>query len=367
MKNRIIFIATLLASVYANAQFTRSLVDETNTIRGRMAAVYDGSDTVYYAREYKLVQAYWSGSAWTKVEIDVAGGALYPGCNRGADSVSGMYAGGYHDIYYTAPYGSPPYRTLRHAWFDFGSNVWRCEDVDMGNTFVAVNAVHSSGTSGVFYIDSATSRLKYAKFNGSWWDVETVDGPGLACNCAITDVAATTLNGADQQVFYVSPGGGLRYAYRASPSGGWYRAVLNSDAATSGGRVVATRVGSQLHSFYSTNAGTRHVWWNGSGWSHDIVSTGALLAAGAHGSSWVVVGNTLPSGKSSRATVTEGVGASATANTLLTLPAVPLTYASGVGVKSASVYSAMGYLNIYMYDFAQDGAITWSRVHQYWK
>ena len=231
------------------------------TIAGS-ASVYDGYDNVFASKSGALVQYYW-GPGWVPVTIDsTSWPSPYPGCNTGANSeISAVMNGGDIELYYVSSSGT----TLRHAWFDYGAGLWRCDNVDTGSTFTRPSGLTVGGTSNVFYINSSTGRLMHAIWNGTW-QKEAIDGPGLfgsgQCNCTVFSLT-TESYGSDNQVFYGASG--LRYAYRASAgTGGW--ALTNFGGPTST-VTAATFVGSELHVF----SGSRHLWWNGSVWQSQSV------------------------------------------------------------------------------------------------
>jgi hypothetical protein len=121
-----------------------------------------------------------TGSAWSFATIDGAGGTDGRiDANVGEDQAAVAYDGALHVFYYDRTHGD-----LRHGWYDGSS--WSFETLDgagggagrlAANVGLRLTALNSAGTLHVFYVNSIGD-LRHARYDGSSWSFETLDGAG---------------------------------------------------------------------------------------------------------------------------------------------------------------------------------------------
>ncbi len=192
-----------------------------NVGQGATVAVYGGVAHVFYrdGTTNRLRHATYTGSAWTFEDLDgpgVAGGAGRTGASIGTSISAVSGTDGSLHVFYGAATGR-----LRHARFNGSS--WAFEDLDgpgvaSGAQGVTPHAVGGSISAvqnspapfvDVVYSDASVQSLRHAQWNGTAWRFEVVDGPGNITAGGTTDeVGFPFVTGAVTQQVNVAVYGG---------------------------------------------------------------------------------------------------------------------------------------------------------------
>jgi len=137
------------------------------------------------ATTQRLRHFWFDGSAHFQ-DVDGTGGV----CTGHTDDNVGQYTAAQPDgVALQAFYYDATAHSLRHARWD--GTAWTCETLDgtgastPGSTTDDVGQYISTATTAdghfhVFYLDATTHRLRHANFDGSAWTFEDLDGPGVA-------------------------------------------------------------------------------------------------------------------------------------------------------------------------------------------
>ncbi len=177
----------------------------------------------YDATNEDLKYAHWNGTSWDIETVDDEGKVGYP--TSLAFHSSGNPSIAYYD--YTN-------ESLNYAYWN--GSAWNIQEVDdVGSTyndFLSYNislVLDPAGNPAIAYNDADPSTLKYACFNGTNWDIETV--------CSV-------------------------------PGAGWGK-TATMDISPSSNQAIAFR-------------GLQYAYWNGSSWDIETVDSG--YGTGAHAS-----------------------------------------------------------------------------------
>lgn len=143
-----------------------SIVDSSGNVGAYAAIAVDSSNNyhiAYYdATNADLKYAKWNGSSWNLEIVDSSGGEYI-------DIV--LDSNEYPHISYVVG------GNLKHA--NWTGSEWGIDVVDTITTQDMTSIdVYSNDYSGIAYRDQSTADLKYAKFNGMGWDLETVQSVG---------------------------------------------------------------------------------------------------------------------------------------------------------------------------------------------
>jgi hypothetical protein len=175
-----------------------------------------------------------------------------------------------HISYYNTSSGN-----LKYAqWI---GSYWDIDTVDFGGDVGAYSslALDASGYPHISYLDSTNINLKYARWTGSIWSIETVDSVGdvgayssLALDASgYPHISYTELN--DEY-----PLDNLKYAR-------WTGSEWDIDTVDSGGNVgwytsLALDSSDNPHISYfdETNQDLKYAWWSGTNWNIDLIDSG---------------------------------------------------------------------------------------------
>jgi hypothetical protein len=207
-------------------QWSIETVDSEGNVGASSFLVFDshGNPCIGYSGS-DLRIARWNGTGWNIEKTDLVGG---PG-SFVLDSSDNPH------VCYT--YVQPPeYRGATEHYYlkyaKWNGTGWSVETVDStGNSGAYTSLVlDSSGNPHISYQDITNHDLKYASWNGSGWSIETVDSAEIAVGY-YTSLALDSRG--NPRISYV--GGGLRYV--AWNGSGW----------------SITKVGSAENAYYSTS------------------------------------------------------------------------------------------------------------------
>ena len=216
------------------------------------------------------------------------------------------------NVLYAAVHQTNPGATvrLRHASIDLANPqaTWTFEDVD-GPGNVASGSVGGVGQNAsvafsgdfehAFYLDSITFRLRHAKYDGSTWTVEDLDGPGVGGGAGRTSdhvgngsTAAVATADGHLHVFYVD-NTTSRLRHGDFDGSTWSFSDLDGPGVPGGaGRVnqfvggsvtVAQNAPAPLIDVIYTNQQTlsvRHAQWSGTAWRFETIDGAGNLTAG---------------------------------------------------------------------------------------
>ncbi|MEW5936882.1 MAG: serine/threonine-protein kinase [Candidatus Thermoplasmatota archaeon] len=122
-----------------------------------------------------LKYARWTGSAWAIETVDSAGGSWTSLALDSSEKAHISYC-----RYYPPEPNSTPESELKYARWT--GSAWAIETVDSAGhagEFTSL-ALDSSGNAHISYYDSSNGDLKYARWTGNEWAIETVDSIGHA-------------------------------------------------------------------------------------------------------------------------------------------------------------------------------------------
>lgn len=266
---------------------------------------------VYYfdATNSRLRHGHFDGSpdvttAWNFGDVDGPGttSSGHTDDPAGTYNTATLYAGHPTDLYvaqHTPKLGKPTQR-LRHFWFDGQPHF---EDVDgiggvcAGHTDDDVGAYAASLPDGValhaFYYDATAHTLRHARYDGTSWTCETLDGAGGGGGRVTDDVGqfdtATMTADGHLHVFYLDA---TTHRLRHADFDGstWSFEDLDGPGVPGGAGRLGDMVGSYaaaapnapgnvLDVLYSDDTvhSLRHAHFNGSAWRFETIDgTGAL-------------------------------------------------------------------------------------------
>ncbi|MCK5292432.1 MAG: hypothetical protein KAR39_10510 [Thermoplasmata archaeon] len=210
-----------------------------------------------------LKYAWWNGSVWNNETVDSAG-------HVGRYASVALDNQDHPHVSYQAQIqvGGVAHYDLRHAWWN--GSAWNIETVDTyirGYTSIALD---SHDYPHISYHDDVNFNLKYARWNGSTWSIETVDPLRL-----VGSMSSLALDIQDfPHIGYYAGGANddLRYAR-------WNGSTWSIETVDSIGRVgqwpsLAIDSGDFPHiSYSSADSGLKYARWNGTAWTLEIVDT----------------------------------------------------------------------------------------------
>ncbi|MDD5492492.1 MAG: Ig-like domain-containing protein [bacterium] len=168
------------------------------------------------------------------------------------------------------------------AFYDGGSgdlkyakwtgSAWSIETVD-SNSYVGYNpslALDSSNNPHISYYDSTNSDLKYAKWTGSAWSVETVDSTGYV---GYSSSLALDSSNNPHIAYSDSTNDDLKYAKWTGSA--WSKETVDSTERVGDYVSIALDSSNYAHIAYydSTNYDLKYAKWTGSAWSMSVVDS----------------------------------------------------------------------------------------------
>jgi hypothetical protein len=172
--------------------------------------------------------------------------------------------------------GSRSNNILKYAVWD-GSN-WSTQIVDSfgNNGFYSSIVMDSQDYPHISYCDNTyyngtEYHLKYANWNGSAWDIQTVDSNvGLGSSIALDSAN-------NPCIAYFDKNGGLKCAKWTGSK--WLIQIIDSEGNIGGDRSIALDSNNNIHIIYS-NDGLKYAEWDGSNWMiQTVVSGGSYFSS----------------------------------------------------------------------------------------
>ena len=209
-----------------------------------------------------LKYAWWNGSAWNNETVDSAGYV-------GKYTSIALDSQDYPHVSYQAQIrvGGAAHYDLRHAWWN--GSAWNIETVDTYVSHDISMGLDSHDYPHISYNDDVDVNLKYARWTGSAWNIETVDPLRL-----VGHMSSLALDSHDYpHIGYIDGANDdLKYAM-------WNGSAWNIETVDSIGRVghdpsLAIDSGDFPHiSYSSADSGLKYARWNGTAWTLEIVDS----------------------------------------------------------------------------------------------
>jgi hypothetical protein len=235
-----------------------------------------------------LKYASWNGSKWDIQVVDDGG---VTGWNGMWSSLSIDSNGSAHISY--CAFDETYHGYLKYAWWNGAS--WSTQTVDpSGAGWFTSIAVDSAGNPHISYYGYYS--LQYASWDGSKWKIEVVDPGRFAYDDSLISIGyysslALDSNDNPHISYYHETNGDLKYANW--DGSGWDVQTVDSAGDTGLDTSLALDSSGNPHISYRGDAGLKYAVWNGSGWDIQIVDTTGepRYAVGAYSSLALDSGN----------------------------------------------------------------------------
>src|SRR3984957_11825163 len=214
-------------------------------------------DAFYYDSSARsLRDALWTNGRWVISTLDGSSSTV-AGHTSGdvGQASSAVVIDGGPMVFYS----DSTSHSLRAAWRTHGTTGgWRFETLDgPGSTLAghtadhvgtAISAAVVAGEPEVFYYDSSSASLRWARLTSAGWQFETIDGPGSALyqhtwHHVGSALSAVVVDGAPQVYYYDSTAGALHRAWWNGSR--WFFLTIDGPPSRNPGR-TGFRVGSAI-------------------------------------------------------------------------------------------------------------------------
>ena len=255
-----------------DAMWQKTTVDSYGRVGRYTSLALDSNDNPHISyhdwNNRSLKYAKWTGSSWSIETVDKNG-------TRGWDTSIALDDRGYPHISYHN------YTNHNLTYARWNGSAWIVESVD-GNSWNPSMALDSHGNPHISYVNGTDADLKYAKWNGTAWIIETVDYPGRVGS--VGSYSSLALDGNDNphisyQNWTSTTDTQLKYAK-------WNGSAWNIEVVESGGGSLRARTSLALdsnnnpHISYcewfnwsgpERNCYIKYARWNGSAWNIETV------------------------------------------------------------------------------------------------
>jgi hypothetical protein len=215
-----------------------------------------------------LKYASWNGSKWNIQVVDLGG---VTGGDGLYSSLSIDSSGSPHISY--CAFDETYHGYLKYAWWNGLS--WNTQTVDpVGSGWFTSLALDSQGNPHISYYGYYS--LQYASWDGSKWKIEIVDPGRFAYDDSLISIgwySSLTLDSNDNPhiSYYHKTNGDLKYAnWNGS---GWNVQTVDSEGDVGLDTSLALDSNGNPHISYRGDTGLKYAVWNGSGWSIQIIDT----------------------------------------------------------------------------------------------
>jgi hypothetical protein len=276
----VVFVLLLMASFYgvfpAQAESTSAVQVQIVDVLGNggndcaLALDPNGNPHISYndGNHSGLKYASWDGSKW-EIQVVDAGGVT--GDDGIWNSLS-IDASGNPHISYCA-FDENRYGYLKYAWCN--GTGWSTQTVDPeGSGWFTSLALDSEGNPHISYYGYYS--LQYASWNGTKWDIQVVDPGRFAYDDSLISIgwhSSLTLDSNDNPhiSYYHKTNGDLKYANWNGT--GWNVQTVDSEGDVGLDTSLALDSSDNPHISYRGDTGLKYAVWNGSGWSTQIIDT----------------------------------------------------------------------------------------------
>jgi len=263
-------VGDLKYASWSGSSWNISTVDIEWIQHTRVAVGIADTAHISYRDQYaSLKYAVWNGANWTREVVDgwsVEGNSVF-------HNDLSLNTDGYPCISYQAHYDTQgAVDDLKYARFDGSS--WDIERVDTPNDVGLFNSIviDANDHPHISYYDQTNTALKYAVWNGSSWEIETVDNTGdigWYSSIALDSSGRPCISYGDHS------NGDLKYARWSGSS--WVIQVVDSTGWVADFSSLALDSRDRPHiSYYDTShSDLKYAAWNGHSWVAETVdSTG---------------------------------------------------------------------------------------------
>jgi len=215
--------------------------------------------------------AYWNGSSWDIEIVDWEG-------DVGRQTSLALDSNGYPAISYADRFDDLNEGDLKFARWNGSS--WDIETVDsigdirwteLGTSL----SLDSNGYPAISYYDSWDHDLKFARWNGSSWDIEVVDSDTYVGPCSSLELDSNGYPAISYQDWWTT-NENLKFARWNGSS--WDIEVVDSDGDLGYSNSLALDSNGYPAISYSdaTNRDLKFARWNGSSWDIEVVDSGTV-------------------------------------------------------------------------------------------
>jgi hypothetical protein len=251
---------------WVGSNWSIETVDSDGNAGAHNSLALDNSDHPHIAyfdnTNDDLKYAWWNGSAWNNETVDSAGLV-------GKYTSIAIDSQDHSHISYQAQIrvGGGARYDLRHAWWN--GSAWNIETVDTYIYEQTSIALDSQDYPHISYHDDMDVNLKYARWTGSAWNIETVDPLRL-----VGPMSSLALDSHDYPHigYYDGANDDLRYARWTGNA--WIVETVDSIGRVGQDPSLAIDSGDFPHiSYSSADSGLKYARWNGTAWTLEIVDS----------------------------------------------------------------------------------------------
>jgi hypothetical protein len=215
-----------------------------------------------------LKYAAWNGATWSIQVVDSGG---VTGSDGTYSSLS-LDSNGNPHISYCA-FDETHHGYLKYAWWDGAG--WNTQTVDpVGAGWFTSLALDSAGNPHISYYGYYS--LQYASWDGSKWEIEIVDPGKFAYDDSMVSIgwhSSLVIDSSNNPhiSYYHKTNGDLKYA--VWNGSGWEAQTVDSAGDVGLDTSLALDFNGYPHISYRGDAGLKYAVWNGSGWDIQIIDT----------------------------------------------------------------------------------------------